>query len=56
MIVLGTSGFSYREWKGVFYPKNMRNGDFLSFYKDYFSAVEINTTYYGITKARVLRI
>jgi len=31
----------------------MRNGDFLSFYKDYFNAVVINTTYYGIPKARV---
>lgn len=53
MIVLGTSGFSYKVWKGVFYPEDMRGEDFLSFYKDYFNAVEINTTYYGIPKARV---
>jgi len=53
MISVGTSGFSYKGWKGVFYPEGIRAGDYLSYYKDYFSTVEINSTYYGIPKTHV---
>jgi len=51
MITVGTSGFSFSDWKGVFYPENIRGGDMLSYYKDHFSAVEINTTYYGLPRS-----
>jgi uncharacterized protein YecE (DUF72 family) len=53
MISIGTSGFSYRGWKGVFYPDTVRPGDYLSYYKDYFNTVEINSTYYGIPRPQV---
>ncbi len=53
MISIGTSGFSYRDWKGVFYPESMKPGDYLSYYAEKFSVVEINTTYYGIQKPAV---
>ena len=53
MIYVGTSGFSYKEWRGVFYPEEIRPADYLKYYRDHFNAVEINSTYYGIPKARV---
>ncbi|MBT4483783.1 MAG: DUF72 domain-containing protein [Candidatus Latescibacteria bacterium] len=50
MVTVGTSGFVYKDWKGVFYPEKIKAGELLSYYKDYFRTVEINTTYYGIPK------
>jgi uncharacterized protein YecE (DUF72 family) len=53
-ILLGTSGYSFRDWVGPFYPPGMRSGDFLGFYAQHFPAVEVNSTYYGIPAPRVL--
>jgi|YNPNPStandDraft_1061719.scaffolds.fasta_scaffold22575_1 uncharacterized protein YecE (DUF72 family) len=46
MIRIGTSGFSYDDWHGSFYPESLKPGDRLAFYAQHFSTVEINTTYY----------
>jgi uncharacterized protein YecE (DUF72 family) len=53
MLIVGTSGFQYRDWTGVFYPKSVKPADRLAFYSARFGAVEINTTYYGIPKPDV---
>ena len=53
-ILIGTSGYSFADWVGTFYPPGMRSGDFLSFYARHFNAVEINSTYYRIPHPRVL--
>lgn len=45
---LGTSGWSYRDWIGQFYPKGTRQGDFLSYYAQHFSAVEFNASFYRL--------
>jgi len=45
---IGTAGFSYQDWKGVFYPTDIREGDFLRFYSEQFPCVEIDSTYYAI--------
>jgi uncharacterized protein YecE (DUF72 family) len=50
----GTSGFSYTEWKGSFYPEDLSNDAMLGFYADHFGAVEINNTYYRMPKDSVL--
>lgn len=43
----GTSGYSYPEWKGAFYPeKGLPQSEFLEFYAGKFSTVEINNTFY----------
>jgi uncharacterized protein YecE (DUF72 family) len=42
---LGTSGFSYGEWKGGFYPEDLKDTDMLPFYAGRFSSVEINYTF-----------
>jgi uncharacterized protein YecE (DUF72 family) len=43
---VGTSGFSYREWKGRFYPKDLAASKMLVYYASKLDAVEINNTFY----------
>jgi uncharacterized protein YecE (DUF72 family) len=50
-LFVGTSGFSYKEWKGSFYPKDIPAAQMLRFYSERFGSVEINNTFYGIPKA-----
>ena len=42
---VGTSGYSYAAWKGIFYPSKLPAKEMLRFYGDHFSAVEINGTF-----------
>src|SRR5437763_9048177 len=42
---LGTSGFAYPEWKGVFYPEDSKPRDMLPYYASRFRSVEINYTF-----------
>jgi len=51
---VGTSGYSYKEWKGSFYPKNLPAAQMLEYYGERFGAVEINNTFYRMPKASVL--
>ena len=53
-IYSGTSGFSYKEWKGVFYPEDLPAKDMLSFYGGRLPAVEINNTFYRLPKTALL--
>jgi uncharacterized protein YecE (DUF72 family) len=53
-ILIGTSGYSYREWKGSFYPEDTKSPDMLRYYAERFSAVEINNTFYRMPKASIL--
>lgn len=48
MIYIGTSGYSFRDWVGPFYPKGTRSSDMLAQYARHFPAVEINATYYKL--------
>jgi uncharacterized protein YecE (DUF72 family) len=50
----GTSGFSYKEWKGPFYPADLPDKDMLRCYAEHFSTVEINNTFYRMPKRAVL--
>src|SRR5262245_16014330 len=50
----GTSGYSYKEWKGNFYPANMSAAGMLAFYGKRFSTVEINNTFYRMPSEKVL--
>ena len=50
----GTSGFSYKEWKGNFYPEKLPNGEMLSFYAQRLSSVELNNTFYRMPRTHVL--
>ena len=48
MLLIGTSGFSYADWKDRFYPPAISDRDMLAFYSQYFPACEINFSYYRI--------
>lgn len=47
-IVVGTSGFSYRDWKGTFYPQGIKQDGLLEYYARNFNAVELNFSYYRL--------
>src|SRR2546421_10355553 len=51
---LGTSGYSYKEWKGPFYPEDLPDKEMLRFYAGRFRTVEINNTFYRMPKPSVL--
>ena len=50
----GTSGFSYKEWKGSFYPEKLPAKDMLAHYGGRLSAVEINNTFYRMPRESML--
>jgi uncharacterized protein YecE (DUF72 family) len=51
---VGTSGYSYKPWKGPFYPEDLPDKKMLQFYGERFRSVEINNTFYRMPKASVL--
>jgi len=51
---VGTSGYSYAEWKGNFYPEKIAARDMLSYYAGRFPTVEINNTFYRMPKEDLL--
>jgi uncharacterized protein YecE (DUF72 family) len=50
----GASGFSYKPWKGPFYPVDLPDSEMLSYYAARLPAVEINNTFYRLPKAQLL--
>jgi uncharacterized protein YecE (DUF72 family) len=53
-VLAGTSGFSYKEWKGSFYPEDLPADRMLAYYSERLPAVEINNTFYRMPKAALL--
>jgi uncharacterized protein YecE (DUF72 family) len=45
-LLAGASGFSFQSWRPGFYPAGMKSGDFLAFYAERLSTVELNATFY----------
>jgi uncharacterized protein YecE (DUF72 family) len=54
-VLVGTSGFAYPEWKGSFYPSDMKAKDMLHYYASQFRSVEINNTFYRMPKETLLQ-
>lgn len=52
---IGTSGYSYKQWKGPFYPEGLPDAEMLRFYGERFSTVEINYTFYRSATVRQLQ-
>ena len=48
LLRVGTSGWHYLHWRGLFYPAGMAPGDFLPFYAAHFDTVELNNTFYQL--------
>src|SRR6266542_1192270 len=53
-VLAGTSGYSYKEWKGSFYPEDLPASEMLRYYAARLPAVEINNTFYRMPKASLL--
>lgn len=52
---IGTSGWSYKHWKGLFYPEKIHNSDMLFHYAKTFGTVEINSAFYGMPSKHTLQ-
>jgi uncharacterized protein YecE (DUF72 family) len=48
---VGTSGWQYDHWRGVFYPPALKKSEWFAHYAEHFSTVEINNTFYHLPKA-----
>ena len=55
MIYFGTSGFSYQNWLGIFYPLGMPKREWLTYYSREFNTGEVNSTFYAIPKPSSLK-
>jgi uncharacterized protein YecE (DUF72 family) len=53
-VFAGTSGYSYKQWKGVFYPEGVKPDAMLAYYATRLPAVEINNTFYRMPKTAVV--
>jgi len=52
---IGTSGYSYKQWKGRFYPEGLPDAEMLRYYATRFASVEINYTFYRTASVRQLQ-
>ncbi len=53
-LLVGTSGYCYKEWLGHFYPEKMAESAMLRYYAEHFSTVEINNTFYRMPAESML--
>ncbi|CAG0986062.1 hypothetical protein GEOBC_02098 [Geobacteraceae bacterium] len=53
-IHIGTSGYAYKEWKGIFYPEKISPKEMLHFYGERLNAVEINYTFHHMPTERII--
>lgn len=54
-ILAGASGYSFKEWKGAFYPEKIKPENMLAWYAEHLPTVEIHSTFYAMPKAVVLQ-
>jgi len=53
-LLAGASGYAFKEWKGSFYPQDIKPEGMLAWYADHLPTVEINNTFYQMPKVAVL--
>ncbi|MCE5202850.1 MAG: DUF72 domain-containing protein [Actinomycetia bacterium] len=53
-VKIGTCGWSYDHWRGVFYPPQVRTSERLAYYATRFECVEIDSTFYGLPREQTL--
>jgi uncharacterized protein YecE (DUF72 family) len=54
-IRIGTSGYSFKDWRGVFYPEDLPPREMLGYYAEHFKTVEVNSTYYRIPSVKTFQ-
>jgi len=47
-VLVGTSGWHYKHWRGLFYPADLRTDEWLKFYSQHFRTVELNNSFYRL--------
>jgi len=53
-LIVGTSGYSYKEWRGTFYPEDLPASKMLPYYAERFRGVEINNTFYRMPTVKTM--
>ena len=51
---VGTCGWSYQDWSGVFYPKGLRAGEYLSYVAERYPVVEVDSTFYRLPRRKMI--
>lgn len=51
MLRIGTSGWSFKEWRGAFYPPDLAPARWLAYYASHLSTVELNAAFYRMPAA-----
>lgn len=51
---IGTSGWNYSDWKGLFYPEDVKSADWLSYYATQFDSTEVNSSFYHLPRATTI--
>ena len=54
-VLIGTSGFSYQHWRGIFYPDGLPQQRWLEFYAGQFPTVELNVTFYRLPSEKAVQ-
>lgn len=52
---VGTSGWSYANWRYLFYPKGLKQGEWIGFYSQHLNSVEVNATFYRPPQEKMLQ-
>jgi uncharacterized protein YecE (DUF72 family) len=52
---VGTSGWSYKHWKHVFYPKEVKSAQWLEYYAEHFDCVELNSSFYHLPQTETVK-
>jgi len=55
MVLVGTSGFNYPHWQGVFYPETLPINRWFEYYTQFFNSIELNVTFYRNLKKQTYR-
>ena len=55
MYYIGTSGYSYPDWRGAFYPSGLSKNDYLAYYAEHFQTLELNSSYYSLPATSLIR-
>jgi uncharacterized protein YecE (DUF72 family) len=54
-LYIGTSGWSYTDWSGAFYPRDLSSNEYLSYYAARFPTTEVNSTFYNLLESKTFR-
>jgi uncharacterized protein YecE (DUF72 family) len=54
IIRIGCSGWSYKDWKGFFYPKDLPSSKYLAYYSEHFNTLEVNYTFYRLPSDKTI--